>query len=418
MIVIVLGNGVAGNTASSTLRNLDNQADITIISEETFPEYTACALPHYIAGEFDREQLFLRTNISYSDEKIKTILGQKVTGINPSSKTISLDSQSLSYDKLIIATGSTPVKPPIPGIELDGVFTLKSPGDADRILDNLGKSAVVIGSGPVGVETAIALRKRGVEVHLVEFLDRVMPKIFDEKPASILTEILEKHGMKVFTGERVVSISGNGQVRSAITDKREIECDEVVLSVGMRPNVELAKQAGINIGPLGGISVNRQMETNLDGIYACGDCIETKDMASGKDNLSPLWHNAKRQGIIAAYNCAGIHKIYPGSETITSLDVFGTHAVSFGCIETDNQDEDIEVIEKDTGSNYHRLVISKTRLVGAQSVGDAKDFGALLYAMVKRENLNKIQYSVEEDLQPINPLYHRVARYLTTLKEK
>jgi NADH oxidase (H2O2-forming) len=413
MIVIVLGNGVAGNTASSTLRHLDNQADIVIISEEAFPEYTACALPHYIAGEFDREQLFLRTEKSYSDERIKTILGQKVTAINPGNKLISLDSQSLSYDKLIIATGSTPVKPPIPGIELDGVFTLKSPGDADRILGNLGKSTVVIGSGPVGVETAIALRKRGAEVHLVEFLDRIMPKIFDEKPASILTEILEKHEIKVFTGERVVSISGNGRVESATTDKRVIECDEIVLSVGMRPNVELAKQAGINIGPLGGIAVNRQMKTNLEGIYACGDCVETKDMASGKDNLSPLWHNAKRQGIIAAYNCAGIHKIYPGSETITSLDVYGTHAVSFGDIETDNKDGDIEVIEKDTGSNYHRLVISKRRLVGAQSVGDAKDLGALLYAMVKRENLNKIQYSVDEELQPINPLYHRIARYLT-----
>jgi len=415
MVIIVLGNGVAGNTASSTIRQLDSQADITIISEETFPEYTACALPHYIAGEFEREQLFLRTEKGYSDEKVKTIFGQKVTGISPENKQISLGSQSLSYDKLIIATGSTPFKPPIPGIDLDGVFTLKSPGDADQILSNLGKSAVVIGSGPVGVETAIALRKRGAQVHLVEFLDRIMPRIFDEKPASILTGILEKEGMKVLTGERVVSITGNSRVEGIVTDKREIECDEVVLSVGMRPNVELAKQAGINIGPLGGIAVDRQMKTNLDDIYACGDCIETKDMASGKDTVSPLWHNAKRQGIIAAYNCAGIHKIYPGSETITSLDVYGTHAVSFGSIETDNQDEDIEVIEKHTGNNYHRLVISKGRLVGAQSVGDAKDMGALLYALIKREYLNKIMHSLEEMHQPLNPLYHRVARYITPL---
>ncbi|MEE8414277.1 MAG: hypothetical protein V3R96_06970, partial [Dehalococcoidales bacterium] len=117
----------------------------------------------------------------------------------------------------------------------------------------------------------------------------------------------------------------------------------------------------------------------------------------------------------AGYNCAGIHKIYPGSETITSLDVFGTHAVSFGSIETDNQDGDIEVIEKYAGNNYHRLVISKGRLVGAQSVGDAKDMGALLYALIKRENLNKIKHSIEENPKPLNPLYHRVARYITPL---
>ncbi|MFC1991908.1 NAD(P)/FAD-dependent oxidoreductase, partial [Chloroflexota bacterium] len=304
------------------------------------------------------------------------------------------------------------------GINLDGVFTLKSPGDADQILDNLGKTAVIIGSGPIGVETSIALKKRGAQVYLIEVFDRIMPRIFDEKPASILTGILEEEGIRVLTGEKVVRITGNGRVEGIVTDKQEIECDEVVLSVGMRPNVELAKQAGINIGSLGGIAVNRQMMTNLDDIYACGDCVETKDMASGKDTLSPLWHNAKRQGIIAGYNCAGIHKIYAGSESITSLDIYGTHAVSFGSIETDNQDEDIEVIEKYAGNNYYRLVISKGRLVGAQSVGDAKDMGALLYTLIKGENLNKIQHTVEENPKPLNPLYHRVARYIAPISSK
>lgn len=413
MDVLVLGNGVAGNTASSTLRELDKEAHITIISEESFPEYSACALPHYIAGEYSRRRLFLRTKKSYAGEKIKTILGEKVTAIDPANKKVSLDGKSLSYDRLIIATGSKPVIPPIPGANLNGVFTLKSPADADGILNNLGKAAVVVGSGPIGVETSIALRKRGLEVYLIEFLPRVMPKIFDEKPASILQGILEENGIKVFAAERVATIVGNGTVEGVTTDKRQIECDEVILGVGMRPNVELAKQAGITVGSLGGISVNRQMMTNLADIYACGDCIETRDMATGQVTLSPLWHNAKRQGIIAGYNCAGIPKVYPGSESITSLDVYGTHAASFGRIEAEpNQEENVEVVERYIGNNYYRLIISQGRIVGAQSLGNAQDMGALLYALIKRESLGKINQIIEGKPLPVNPLYHRAARNL------
>ena len=420
MAIIVLGNGVAGNTAGSTIRLVDKKADITIVSEEAFPEYSACALPHYISGEFSRRRLFLRTKKDYATEKIKIVFGQKVTAINPESKTVSLDGKSLSYDKLIVATGSRPVVPPIPGVNLDGVFTLKSPGDADRILEGMGKAVALIGSGPIGVETAIALRKRGLEVYLIEFIDRIMPKVFDAKPSSMLRNILEEHGIKVFTGERVTAILGKTKVEGVVTDKRQIECDEVVMGVGMRPNVELAKEAGITIGSLGGIAVNRQMMTNLEDVYACGDVVQTRDMATGKETVSPLWHNAKRQGMIAGYNCAGIAKIYPGTESITSLDVYGTHAASFGRIEAEpNQEEKVSVTERPAGNNYYRMIVSNEKIVGAQSIGSAQDMGALLYALIKRENLSKINRIIEQRPLPMNPLYHRAARYLSlqTIKE-
>ncbi|MBI2850362.1 MAG: NAD(P)/FAD-dependent oxidoreductase [Chloroflexi bacterium] len=413
MKVLILGNGVAGNTAASTIRRLDSQADITIISEETFAEYSACALPHYISGEYGRRKLFLRTKKSYAQEKIKTILGQKVTAIHPESKQIFLDSKNLSYDKLILATGARPVVPPIPGANLAGVFTLKSPGDADRIIAGMGKAVVLIGSGPIGVETAIALRKRGLDVYLIEFMDRIMPRIFDAKPSSILRSIIQEKGIKVFTGERVTSIIGDTKVTGVITDKRQIECDQVVVGVGMRPNVELAKQAGITIGSLGAIAVDRQMKTNLEDIYACGDCVQTRDMATGKETLSPLWHNAKRQGMIAGYNCLGITKIYPGAETITSLDVYGTHAATFGCIELEpNRAEPVKVVEKHIGGNYYRLMITNEKIVGAQSIGNARDMGAMLYALIKHEPLSRINRIVEQRPIPENPLYHRAARAL------
>ena len=162
MKVVAIGNGVAGNTAVSIIRQFESHADITIISEEVYPEYCACALPQYLAGELKRVKVFLRTKKDYSREGIKTIFGRKVTQVSPESKEVFLGNKSLTYDKLIIATGSKPIIPPIKGVNLDGVFSLKSLGDADQICRYLGRRAGVVGSGPVGVETSVALNKKGL----------------------------------------------------------------------------------------------------------------------------------------------------------------------------------------------------------------------------------------------------------------
>jgi len=412
MKVIVIGNGIAGNTASSTIRRLDSQADITIISEEPHPEYSACALPYYIAGELERQSLFLRTSEDYAREGIKTILGQKVTAIDPENKKVSLDAKSLTYDKLIVATGSKPIVPPVKGFDLDGVFPLKSVNDADRILHYSAKAAAVVGSGPIGVEASIALSKRGLRVYLVELLDRVMPRVFDETPAALLRGILEEQGIKVFTGEKVTTISGNGKVEGIVTDKRQIECDMVIFGVGMKSNIELAKQSGLKIGGLGGISVDRHMMTSFDDIYACGDCVEAEDMITGKPTLSLLWHNAKQQGEVAGYNCAGVSRNYLGSQNITSTDIFGIHVASFGCLAAESSQQDnIEVIEKLRGKNYHRLSVAKGKLVGAQFIGDARDMGALLSILVKGESLSAIKQAISKTP---TPLHYRVAQYLAS----
>ena len=410
MKVIVIGNGVAGNTASSTIQHLDSQAEITITSEEIYPEYSACAFPSYLAGELGRKKLFLRTKRDYSRQRIKTIFGQKVAAVSPENKRVFLDNRSLAYDKLIIATGSKPIVPPIKGMNLDGVFTLKSLDDADQIFRYIAKTAVIIGSGPIGVETSVALSKRGLQVYLIELLDRIMPRVFDENPSSLLRDILEEQGIRVSTREKVIAIIGSGKVEGIVTDKRQIECDMVILGAGMKPNIELAKQSGLSIGRLGGISVTKQMMTNFGDIYACGDCVETEDLTTSEHTLSLLWHNAKRQGEVAGYNCSGVAKSYPGSQNITSLDIFGIHAASFGSIETESSRlEDIEVIERLSGKNYHRLIIAKGRLIGAQSIGDARDMGALLCILTRKDNLNEIKQVIGKGL---NPWYYRVARYI------
>ncbi len=413
MKVIVLGNGVAGNTASSTIRHIDGQADITVISEEAHPEYSACALPHYLAGELGRQKLFLKTKKDYSRERIKTVFGQKVIRISPEEKKVFFDTSSLAYDKLIVATGSRPIIPPIEGINLGGVFTLKSLDDADQIFNYPGKTAVIIGSGLIGVEASVALAKKGLRVYLIELLDSIMPRAFDERPAALLRDILEERGIKVHTGEKVTSIIGNGKVAGIATDKRKIKCDMVILSAGMKPNIELAQKSGLNTGALGGISTNRQMMTSSRDVYAGGDCVETEDIVTGKNHLSLFWHNAKSQGEVIGYNCCGISKDYPGSLNLTSVDILGIHTVSFGSLETDiNQGENIDVIERAAGQNYYRLIVASGKLLGAQSIGDARDMGALLSALIKKDDLNEIKRVIKEKRPPLNPLYYRATRFL------
>jgi NAD(P)H-nitrite reductase large subunit len=155
------------------------------------------------------------------------------------------------------------------------------------------------------------------------------------------------------------------------------------------------------------------MMTSSRDVYAAGDCVETEDAVNGKNCLSLFWHNAKSQGEVIGYNCCGISKDYAGSLNLTSVDIFGIHAASFGSLEADNnQHDNIGVIEKSVGKNYYRLIVANGRLLGAQSIGDARDLGALLSVLLRKDNLNEVKQIVKRNLPPLNPLYYRTTRFL------
>lgn len=411
--IIIIGNGIAGNSAASAIREVDKEVAITLISQEAVPEYSPCALPKkYLSGEMRKEELFLKRFEDYSREGIKALLGQKVVGINVESKKVILEAEEMKYDKLVIATGSKPVLPPLGGRDKEGVFTLKSLADAEEICRHPGKRVVIIGAGALGVETSIALRKRGWEVSMI-VRSRVMRAAFDEKASLLLGRILEDYGVKLFLGERVTSIEGDGQVEGVITDKREIEADKVILALGMEPNIELAQKAGIGIGELGGIKVNRQMMTDIEDIYACGDCVEVPDMITGKNTLSLLWHNAKQQGQTAGYNCLGVKRSYPGALDIVSVNASGKHAVSIGHTAAEFKDQELKTIE---GENkfYYRLLAVEGVLVGAQFIGKTEDLGPLLSMLRRGDRLDKLQSMLaNEVLLAKNPWSYRLASYFT-----
>jgi len=415
MKIVILGNGAAGNEAVETIRKYDKDAEIIMISQEIFPEYSACALPDCISGWISRPRLFLKDYRDYEDKRIKMEFGQSVTGIDVEKKQVVLKKTSINYDKLIVATGSRAFIPPVKGADLPGNFILKSVSDVDKISEYKPSRVVVVGSGNIGVEVAEALEMQGCKVTLIELVERIMPKIFDKKPSSLLREILEDHNIKVLTNEKVLEVDGISQVEGIVTDKQNIPCDTVIWAVGVRQNVELARKAGISIGELGGIKVNSQMETSQQDIYACGDCIESFDILTGQPTLSLLWPSAKRQAQVAALNCIEKTAEYEGSFNVVVEEIYGTTCVSIGSIADMLVGCDVQMIEQEDGQYYYRVLIVDDRIVGLQSLGMCDGVGAIM-ALIKTKTLVSEVKRVIENRALIEkvPWYLEAGRYLFT----
>jgi NADH oxidase (H2O2-forming) len=390
MKVVVIGNGIAGYTVAETLRLLDGQCGITMVSSEPYPIYSNCVLPNYISGEIPRRQVFIKARKDYQDLKIQTIFGRQAKEIDPTEKKLILaNGKALSFDRLVIATGSEAI---FPGDGKKGIFKLKTLADAEKIRRHKGKRAVVIGGGAIGIETGIALRYQGYKVTIIEMLKQILPLGLDQKGADKVKEILEREGIEVSNEERAQKIIGEERIKGLITNKRELECDTLIWSVGMRPRVELAKQAGIDLGEKGGIRVNARMETNIKDIFACGDCVETSDILSGEYALNLFWLNAHRQGKVAARNCLGLDSKYPGSQNFLNLNIFGNQVVGFGFTESalhqlkniKKLKEEISLVEKERKGSYYRLVFLGDKCMGGQFI-----------------NINSLNYSLGL-LWPIN----------------
>ena len=386
---VIVGNGIAGISAAQAIRRLDKEANITIISEEVHPAYSPCVLPDYLSGKISRESVFVRTFPDYSKENIELITSVKAIALDPDRKRIILKAGNAAYDKLIVATGSKPIIPPIHGTNRKGVFTFKSIEDGDSICRWEGHTAVVIGSGPIGVEASLALRRRGYQVFLIELLDRILPQIFDEYPASLIKGALKNSGIDVGTQEKVVEILGGGKVEGVLSDRRKIKCDTVILATGMKPEKGFVEGI-LEQGKLGGIKVNDRMGTSLQDVYACGDCAEAQSLIDGQPILSLLWHNARQQGEVAGSNAAGILRTYPGSLNVTGVEVSGLKAISIGSIGA-GLESDLEIIEVKRNEGYRRLILSKEVLVGVQSINWDENLGLFLAAILRKEKVKTYQ---------------------------
>lgn len=407
MNIVVVGNGAAGEAACSSIRSRTREVKITLISEDPHPFYSPCVLTQYISRDLKRSKVFLKTLKDYEKEGINVLLGRRVEKVDPIGKRVFLNDLEISYDKLILATGSRPIIPPIEGVQKKGVRALKSIQDADRVVRSRGNKAIIVGSGPIGIELAVALRKKSWQVCLIEVLDWILPGQFDRKASLIIRNILERQGIEVLTREEVLLIDGKAHVNGVVTSRTgRHTADIVMLTIGMQPSIELARDAGVELGELGGIRVNDQMETNTKDVYACGDCVERKDPFTLKPRLSLLWPHAERQGAVAGLNSIGEHCSVRWMPDSINLDIFGTFAGAMGeparIVNTKAR-----LAESEGEDRYYCLVISDGRLIGAQFIGDYEEMG-ILGPFLGRDYGEICQKAKDEEMIPQFPWYHPV----------
>ncbi|HZK44335.1 MAG TPA: FAD-dependent oxidoreductase [Syntrophomonadaceae bacterium] len=392
--LVIIGNGVAGNNASLVARSRNQDMKITIISREPHNEYAPGALPEYLSGALSREDMFIKSTSDYEINNIDKLFGVAVDAIDYKKKVVKLSEGNITYDKLIIATGSTPIVPPVKGHDLPGNFVFKTLDDTDAMIEYPGKNAVVVGSGAIGLEAALALKSRGYEnVTLIELKDWIVPNSFDEKPARMMEKELKDFGVNVLTGEKVTAVQGKKHVTGVSTDKNEISCDVVVWAVGVKPNVNLAQTAGVKLGTTGGIAVNEYMQTNLSDIYACGDCVESTDIFSGQKVLNLLWDAACKQGRVAGSSCTGGNVTYPGSYAVLLSHIGEVPVLSFGLNASHLKNQEYQTLEKVIDNKYQRLIMKEDELVGVQMVGTLEGSGPVLFHLkkgAKRADLREV----------------------------
>ena len=324
MKIAVIGGVAAGTSAAARAKRKMPDAEITIFEQDTDISYSGCGLPYYISDVIEeREDVIIYTPQRFEEKKDVTIKSEhQVQAIKEDKhkivvKDLTTDTrQEVEYDKLLIATGASPIDPPIDGSDLNNIFTLRNVNSADRIKNfiqtNNPKQAVIIGGGYIGLEMAENLLSSNIDVTVIEQVDQLLTN-FDADMAQIVEDHLQDKGVEVITNDGVAEFKGQNKVEKIITASgQELETDFVLLSIGVKPNVELAKEAGIEIGKTGAIKVNSKLETSAADIYAAGDCVETKHMKKKKKVWIPLGSTANKQGRVAGSNLAGLDDEFKG----------------------------------------------------------------------------------------------------------
>ena len=399
MRLVIVGGVAAGTKAASRARRLDQRAEITVYQDEPEPSISECGLPYLLSGVVERrDELVARTPEKFAEKGIDVRVRHRVEKVDPEGKKLcvrDLESGEVfedAYDRLVVATGARAVLPPIPGADLDGLFVLRFLTDADQVRgytkERSPKRAVVVGGGYIGLEVAENLCRLGMEVSLIEAEDRVA-LAYGSEVAGRVENRLEDNGVNVHTGAEVEEFVGAGHVESVRFGGREIGADLVVLGVGVRPSVELAKEAGAEIGETGAIRVDRHMKTNLPDVWAAGDCVETVNLVSEKPVWVPLGDTANQMGRVAGTNAVtGEDTLeFPGLLGTGIFKVFDLGVGKTGLSEREAEDAGFETvsaaIETSDRASYYpgaqkvfiKLISdgSSGRLIGAESAGSGAD---------------------------------------------
>ena len=381
MRYLIIGNGVSGITSAELIRERDIESEITVITEEKYPYYARPQLIEFLAGNIKKEEIFFYTDEWYKSKKINVILEERVLRIDIAKKEVETDKGKYNYDKLLVASGAKPQIPPLENVNVEGVFTLRNLDDALNILSYIeGKETVILlGCGLLGLETGRALYQRGLKIIGLEFFPRLLPRQLDDEGSKVLQNIIQsKFGFSFYLGVKAKKVLKNNEkfVGIELEDGRIIHGDLLIISAGIIPNVEFAKNSGINVNK--GIVVNDYMETNVEGIFAVGDCVEHQGRIYG---IIPACLD---QAKVAVENIMGRKVEYKGTIPLNSLKVTGVDLTSIGEINPEGEGYEVKVY-KDKEGFYRKLVFKDDKLVGAILLGDKRKYVNKIVGLIKRQ---------------------------------
>ncbi len=439
--IVIIGGDAAGMSAASKAKRLKPDLEVIVFERDQHISYAACGMPYWLGGVIDSDEKLKALPLEVARKKrgIDVRIRHEVTAIDLASKSVQVtnletgESFAQPYDKLLIATGASAVKPPIPGLDLPGVFTLRSLTDAQRIHAYMERTqprrAVVIGAGYIGLEMAEAMRDRQMETTVVEMLPHIMPN-FDPDMVGEVAEHLAEKGVKVLVETRVTGVQQAGDHLEVATSAspEPIPADMVIVSTGVRPNVELARDAGIRLGETGAIWVDKQLRTSAPDVFAAGDCVEYYHRVLERNVWIPLAPSANKGGRIAGENMVGGQVEFPGILGTAIVKVFDDTMALTGVTEGQAQENEalfgpvasVVITDRDRAGYYPgaqpirvKIVFQQQggRILGAQIVSRGmagKRIDTFVAAITARMTLAEFAMLDLAYAPPFSPVYDPV----------
>ena len=380
---LIIGNGVAGNSAAESIRKIDSQGTLLMFSKEKNYFYYVPALPEYVAGKKQVKDFTIHNERWYEKNRIELHLSTEVVEVQATLKAVvTKDGRRFSYDQLLLACGGNSFLPPIPGSQSPGVYTLRTIDDAERIRQRAQQSqkAVVIGGGLLGLEAGNGLRQVGLEVSVVEFFPRLLPRQVDSAGAALLQSRMEEMGFRFYLGGKTKEIiAAKDGLWVCLEGGEKLFADMVLISAGVRPELTLKKYLNLQIDK--GVKVDDWMKTGLEGIFAAGDLVEHRGRYYG------IWPASLEQGRIAGSNMAGQELQYLGTVPANALKVVGIDLVAAGEIDSDGKMEAI-VMKEEARRTYRKFILKDNVIVGTILLGDIRGSNEIQKAIQLQKDIS------------------------------
>ena len=377
---VIIGAGPAAVSAAEHIKKLDARSEVTMLAAEDVPPYSRMAIPYYLVGNIQQEGTYLRKNADHFEKLGITVKHARASAINPEAKSVALSGgDSIGYDKLLVATGATATKPPIPGIDLDGVHNCWSLADAHKIIEKAtpGSDVVLMGAGFIGCIILESLAARKVNLTVIEMENRMVSRMTNRTMGTMIKDWCVDKGINVLTSTKVDRIdSGDGKAFAVTTNTGDkIPADLVICATGVRSNTAFLEGSGINIDM--GVVVDDYMQTSVDDIYAAGDVAQGKDFSTGDYYVQAIQPTAVEHGKVAAQSMVyGNVQANPGNVNMNVLDTVGLISTSFGMWMGVEGGEESELVDKDN-YRYLNLQFKDDVLVGASSLGMTQHVGVM-----------------------------------------